>query len=117
MNRGTEKPELQKLIVFLEKAAKKNSAPVWKRVAELLKKPRRKRVEVNLRGIEKNASEGETVVVPGKVLGVGELKKKIVLAAAEISGGAGKRIHGATVVSIKELVEKNPKGTGVKIIV
>ncbi len=49
----------------------------WMRVAEVLSSPRKLKVEKNVDEIEKNAKEGEVVIVPGKVLAQGEIKKKV----------------------------------------
>lgn len=116
MKKGTEVPELQKLIVLLEKTGKKNKARIWIRVAELLKAPRRKRVEINLGKLNKLLKEGETAVVPGKVLSVGSLDKNVLVAAVLWSTKAFEKA-GGKLVSINELIEKNPSGKGVKIIV
>jgi len=50
---------------------------LWRDVAENLGKVNRKRPEVNLTDIERNSEEGDTVVVPGKLLGSGRLTKEV----------------------------------------
>lgn len=116
---GPTNQYLRKLIVYLEKASKKNNAKIWKYVAELLSKPRRKRIEVNLYKIDKLAKDNDTVLIPGKVLGIGEVNKKVKIAAWKFSEAALKKLKekNIEVLSIKELVEKNPKGSNVKIII
>ncbi|MEM5827970.1 MAG: 50S ribosomal protein L18e [Candidatus Aenigmatarchaeota archaeon] len=116
---GPTNPYLRKLIVYLEKASKKNKAKIWKYVAELLSKPTRKRVEVNLYKIDRYAKDGEIVLVPGKVLSVGNVTKKIKIAAWRFSKAAKLKLEksGIEIMSIKELVEKNPKGSNVRIII
>jgi len=55
--------------------------------------------------------------VPGKVLGTGELNKKITVAAYTFSEQAVQKINAkGKCLSIKELVEKNPKGNKVRIM-
>lgn len=119
MKSGPERKDLLELARKLEKAAKASKAPVWKRVAELLLKPRRKRVEVNLSKIDAHAKEGDTVVVPGKVLSVGSLTKKITVACFSCSAGVPKKVSSAsaTIIPITKLLEQNPSGKLVKIIV
>ena len=67
----------------------------WKRVAELLARPRRKRIEVNVEKLDKLCNEGETVVVPGVVLGKGELSKPLTVVAYKFSSSAKQRIEKA----------------------
>jgi large subunit ribosomal protein L18e len=115
---GPTNPYLRKLIIYLEKASKKNNAPIWKYVAELLSKPRRKKIEVNLYKINRFAKDGDQIIVPGKVLGVGEINKKIVIAAWKFSKNALNKLKNkAEILSIEELVKRNPKGSNVKIII
>jgi len=90
----------------------------WLKVADLLSKSRRGRIKVNLDRIEKETNLGETVVIPGKVLGVGEISKKIRVVAFNFSEGAKEKLAKtkSEVVSIIEEIKKNPNAQGVKII-
>lgn len=82
-----------------------------------LEKPSRNRRAVNLFKIEKYAKENETIIVPGKVLGTGELTKKVTVVAFNFSDSAFKKIkEKGSVVSIEELLKSNPKGKKVRII-
>jgi large subunit ribosomal protein L18e len=58
------------------------------------------------------------VVVPGKVLGAGRIDHPVHVAAFTFSEQARSKILRAKgkCLSILELMEKNPKGTNVKII-
>lgn len=105
---------LRKLIRRL----KKTKVPIWMRIAEELEKPRRKRREVNLSKINKYTKEGDIVVVPGKVLGYGFLDHKVIVSAWRFSEKAKEKIIeiGGEAISIEELLERNPKGSNVKII-
>ena len=105
---------MQKLIGKLEKT----KAPIWKDVAERLGGARRRKVEVNISDLNRHARDGETVVVPGVVLGAGEIGKAVSVAAWRFSGSAAEKIKNAkgSAMSIEELAEKNPKGSNVKII-
>jgi large subunit ribosomal protein L18e len=93
-------------------------ANAWKAVAEDLNRPRRGRLEVNLTRIGKHSKAKETVVVPGVVLGSGEIKKGLTIAALKFSGKAEEKIEkaGGKCLSIEELYEKNPKGKGIRIM-
>lgn len=110
---------LRRTIRLLRSAARKYDAPVWRRVAELLERPARLRYVVNLSKIERYARPGEVVVVPGKVLGAGVLKRSIVVAAVGFSASALRKIResGGRAIHILQLVEENPEGRGVRIIV
>jgi len=68
--------------------------------------------------LSKYTKDGETVVVPGKVLGDGELDHRINIAAYKFSEKAKKKIEktGGKMMSINELMKKNPKGSNLKLI-
>lgn len=110
--------ERKDLIDLIGKLQKQKNG-VWKRTAELLAKSRRKRIEVNLSKIDAYAQENSTVLVPGKVLGTGNITKKITISAFAFSKNAQKTIHetGSTIMSIDELLSQNPEGKGVYILI
>ncbi|HDQ59612.1 MAG TPA: 50S ribosomal protein L18e, partial [Candidatus Woesearchaeota archaeon] len=104
---GPTNLELRKLIALL----RKNKKGLWKRVANDLAKPTRQRRRVNLARINRSSLDGETVIVPGKVLGDGAISKKITIAAFAFSEIAKKKIKnsGSSHVKIEELLSKNPE--------
>lgn len=108
----------KELVGKLHREGIASGAKAWKAVAKGMNRPRKRRFEVNLTRIEKYAKPKETLVVPGVVLGNGELKKKIVVAAFRFSGKAKAKIEksGGKCLSIEELYEKNPKGKGLRIM-
>jgi large subunit ribosomal protein L18e len=110
---------IRKLASDLEKASKQNNAKAWARVAELLMKPTRQRVTVNLSKINRYSKEGEMIVVPGKVLGSGKLEKKVTIAAYAFSETAITKIKaaGGEAITLLEAVKRNPQGSNVRIIV
>ena len=89
----------------------------WQEVASLLSSPRRQRGGVNLSDIEKN-EEGEIVVVPGKVLSMGELTKKVKVVAVGFSSGAKEKLLKSKheISTVLEEIGKNPDAKGVKIL-
>lgn len=92
-------------------------ASVWNEVAENLGKVNRRRPEVNLSDIERNTEEGDTVVVPGKVLGSGRLTKEVEVAAFKASNSAKNHIkENGEFKFIEDLVDENPEGSNVKVI-
>ena len=65
------------------------------------------RAEVNIGKIDKLTKEGDTVAVPGKVLGNGSLTHSVNVAANSFSKSAAEKIKGAggKALALKELKE------------
>lgn len=105
-------PELLETILL----AKKHEA--WRKVADILAYPRRKAVRLNLDLIDKESKEGDTIIIPGKVLGEGNLSKKLAIVAFSLSEEARKKLKEAkcSIMSIKDEIKKNPKAQGVKVL-
>jgi len=91
---------------------------VWRRIATDLLKPSRQRVAVNLSLIERSTAGGLTVIVPGSVLGSGQLSKPVKIVAYRFSATAKRKIieAGGQALTLDELLEQNPKGKGVIIL-
>ena len=102
----------------LKNASKKNKAPIWLRLAELALKPSSARRIVNVGQIDKFTKNDDVIVVPGKVLGTGNLTHKITLFSFSISNSGAQKIlnSGGKILSLSELVKSNPTGKGVKIV-
>ncbi|MEM3794727.1 MAG: 50S ribosomal protein L18e [Thermoprotei archaeon] len=90
----------------------------WRAIAKELWKPSRQRVVVNLSKIERNNNKGSIIVVPGVVVGSGRLTKPVSVVAYRFSTTAKKKIlsSGGQVLTLDELLERNPRGQGVVII-
>lgn len=118
MRRGQKNDRIEELIASLKRSANEHDAPIWRDVARRLERPRRNWAEVNLSRIDRVATEGETIVVPGKVLGSGSLSKKVTVASLSWSATAERRITdaGGTITGIEQIVERVPRGSGVRII-
>jgi len=110
---------IRKTIRELIKASNKHKAKIWKYIAELLMKPSRKRVAVNISKIRRYTKPGDIVVVPGRVLGAGSISHSVTVAALAFSNSAIEKIKAANgrVMHILELVKERPKGSEVKIII
>lgn len=106
------------LITELKRFAIEQKRPLWKRIATDLEKPTRHRRIVNLWKLEKEVKDGETLIVPGKILGDGTLTKKVTLAAASFSQEAKEKLakSGTKTLTITELMKQHPDGKGVRII-
>lgn len=113
---GPSNYQLNLLLTELE--TKTQNSRFWHRVAEDLRKPTRQRRIVNLYKINQFARDGETIVVPGKVLSLGEIHKKVNVAAITFSQEAKRKILDAKgkTFSIKELLAHNPDGKKVRIL-
>jgi large subunit ribosomal protein L18e len=81
------------------------------RIAKDLEKPSRIRREVSLSNINRTAKEGETVVIPGKVLN-GIIKKKVTVACWAISTTAQKNLEavGGNVITLNDLMKSGKTG-------
>ena len=92
-------------------------AEIWQQVAENLGKVNRQRTEVNISKIDRVAEDGQTIVVPGKVLGTGRLSKEVNVAAFKASKSAKEKIsQNGNFRFIQDLVKENPEGSEVKIV-
>jgi large subunit ribosomal protein L18e len=111
-------PRLSSLIAECKSVARETGADVWQDVAGRLEKPRRSHAEVNLSRIERYAREDETVVVPGKVLGSGALRKSVTVAAVDFSTSARRKIEHADceVLELEQALEEFPEGTETRVI-
>ena len=114
MKTGPTNQHLKNLIASLNK----QKANIWKRIAKDLSRSTRQRRALNISRIERFAKEGETIIVPGKVLAAGNLTKKITIAAWQFSDKAKEIIKksGSSIITIEDLMKKNPKGTNVRIL-
>jgi large subunit ribosomal protein L18e len=114
----TTNPELINLIRSLKKWSREHEARLWRDIADRLTPSRRRRTTVNVSHLNRHTIEGETVVVPGKVLGSGQIDHPIEVAAFAFSADAELKIQAAKgkCLSIQKLAAENPKGTKVRII-
>ncbi len=116
--RGPTDPNVASLIRELRKASNAHSAPIWRSISKKLQKPRRQRSEVNISKINRYSEKNDLIVVPGKVLGTGELSHPVTVAAISISENAKEKINAAKgrTISIVDLIDENPRGSRVKIL-
>jgi large subunit ribosomal protein L18e len=90
----------------------------WLSVARTLSGTRRNKVGLNLKEIEKRSEESKIVVIPGKVLASGEIKKKLKIVALDFSKQTKEKIlnAGATYSTILEEIKLNPEGKDIQIL-
>jgi large subunit ribosomal protein L18e len=107
-----------KTVKELKSASTKNKAPIWSKLAEMMQKPAVARRVVNVGRLGSVTKENDVVVVPGKVLGTGNISHKITLCCFSISTAAAKKIQsaGGKVINHSDIISKFPTGKGVRII-
>lgn len=113
-----ENPNLRAMMIELRRAAAAQKAPIWADVARNLARPRHQYRPVNVSRVERFASAGSTVVVPGKLLAAGRLTKQVTIAALSASEGARLKVHqaGGRLVTIPDLLKSHPNGSGVRLL-
>jgi len=104
--------ELVKTII----ATKKNKN--WLKIAEILSGPRKNRKNINLEKLNEESADGKTIVIPGKVLSQGGIRKKMKVAALGFSEKAKEKLLKAKcdISDILEEIKKNPEAKGIKIL-
>ena len=87
-------PNLIELINKLYEQSRNEDAAIWKDVAQRLER-----------------------LVPGKVLSNGDLENKVDVVALKFSAKAQEKIEnaGGECISIDEIMDKNPKGSNIRI--
>ena len=102
----------------LRMASKKTKAPLWKEVERRLLNSRANRREVNVDKLSKFTNEGDVIIVPGKILGAGNLGHSIIVYAYSVSKIASRKINeaGGQIIALPDLIQRFPNGSGVKII-
>jgi large subunit ribosomal protein L18e len=103
----------KELVAKLEKTSRKTKKAFWKNIAEILGKPTRNRVVVNVEKLDKLSEQfkGKTLVVPGKILSSGEINNKVSVVAESISERAEEKIKEAKgeFVLLKDFVDEKVK--------
>jgi large subunit ribosomal protein L18e len=118
MSSRSTNPQLKKTVAELKRASRKNKVGIWETVASLLSKSKRSRISINVGQIERHVSKGDIVAIPGIVLGSGIIENKVTAAAYKFTNQAKAKIEkaGGQCLSLVELAEKHPKGSGIKIL-
>ncbi len=111
-------PEIAVLARKLEIISKKQKAPIWETVSRILIGPSRNWAEVNIEKLDRMTKDKDVVLIPGKLLAAGTLSHPVCVYSFRASESARKTISAAKgkIGTIEEILEKNPKGTGVRLI-
>jgi large subunit ribosomal protein L18e len=103
---------------ILRKASKESKAPIWNAIERKITGRRANRSEINVGMLAKVTENGQTVIVPGKILGTGSIGHKLTVCSFSISEAAAAKIIQAdgSVMNLKDFIKKYPDGRGVRII-
>jgi len=112
ISKRTKRKTNPELVETIELAKKNNHLELAKRLSG----PTRLQAKINLEELSK--LKEEKVLIVGKILGDGEIKKKIKVAALSFSKSAKEKLKkaGCQIFTIKQAIEKNNKLDGVEII-
>ncbi len=118
MRTGPTNEQLQETISELRDSGHKDNSALLLRIASDLSKATRQRRVVNLSKINRFTKDGETIVVPGKVLAAGELDHSVTIAAWKFSSQALEKIQKSKskAVSIQQLVSSGVDGKKIRIM-
>ncbi len=110
--------EKSKFRGYMSSKVKKKPGEIWRDISKRVAKSRKNLSEVNVEKINKVTKKGEVIVVPGKVLGNGQIDHGITIGAIWFSHSAKEKIEksGGVCMTIEELVEKYPDGKNVRIV-
>ncbi len=91
----------------LDKHSRQSKQRIWKDASEAVLASRKNRPTVNLSIISRNSKEGTKVLVPGKVLGLGSIDHKVIVAAYSFSKDARNKItsSGGTCLDINDFMK------------
>ncbi len=108
-----ENTNISRWVETIEKArAGSKSTKKLSYLIKLASKPKRSRISINLDKINELAKENDSIIVPGKVLGEGNVTKKINLTAINFSESALTKLKGSkcTVLKLEDaLKDKNAR--------
>lgn len=114
-----KKNSTKKLVKALGEKYKKTNKAIWSDLAERLSKPSKRIKGVNVEKIGRLAkkNKGKILVVPGKVLGTGDLKEKSEVSAFQFSEKAREKINAkGKAIDLWQLMESKKKENQMIII-
>jgi large subunit ribosomal protein L18e len=114
-----KKATTRRIMAALRKKASQSKARVWKDLIWRIDRPRRIRTEVNVDKINKLAQKykDKIFVVPGKVLGTGELEHCCRVAALAFTNTAKSKINKqGEAIPLQKLVEMDVKASELIIV-
>jgi large subunit ribosomal protein L18e len=116
MRTNVERQDLRDWLAQLQGASREDHyRGLWKRVLKLSDVPARSRRKVNLYKINRYSKEGDNVIVPGKVLGEGQMDHRISITAMEFSARARTNLKGSQ-CTVRKL-DQMMKEKGIRVII
>ncbi|MEM4576650.1 MAG: 50S ribosomal protein L18e [Candidatus Nezhaarchaeales archaeon] len=111
-------PMIKRVVIALRRAYKQYHARLWRDLIERINRSRRGRIVVNVSRINRYTRANDVIVVPGKVLGAGEINHPVTVAALWFSKTAKEKIEkaGGRTLTIEQLMVEKPAGSGIKIV-
>jgi large subunit ribosomal protein L18e len=117
MKRIQERTDIKAWLALLSSGSTKEEKAFRERVGKIVSRPKRSRRSVNLYKLDKVSKEGESIIVPGKVLSEGRLTHKVRITALDYSDAAKRALEesGSKIVGLEEMLKEKPKG-GIRIV-
>ena len=111
-------PKIMEIIKNLKEKSYSEDVGIWKDIAKRLERSKRRYAEVNISKINRYSSPKETILVPGKILGSGQLDHNVNVVALGFSKRAEEKIDaaGGRCLNITQILDENPKGNKIRII-
>ncbi len=118
MHTKSTNEQQRRLLILLKRQSRTPGGRIWRTLYERLQAPRRARIAVNIADLQRHFQKGHTMVVPGKVLSEGIVTDKLQVAALSFSSNARVKIMavGGKCFSLEQLMEKNPSGKNLRLI-
>lgn len=109
---------LEEIITEFRTKGRQENVPLYSALSKKLNRPNRIGYEVNLFKLEKNAIDKGIIVVPGSVLGTGEISKALTVYALKFSKSAEEKIKkaGGKCLPIEDFFEQTIKGKRIMIM-
>lgn len=110
-------PRIIDLIFSLKELGNQENANVWKKMSYKIENTSKNYSNLNLSKINRYTKENEMIIVPGKILGSGELNHIVTIAAIGFSKTAIEKIKSSNgkYMTIEEMMELYPNGKGIRI--
>src|SRR3989344_4115236 len=119
----------KEIIMFIESWGQKSPKEIFnesvktlnhnlKGIIKKVSGSRRKRLELNLDEIDGQTKDNDLVIIPGIVLGKGNIKKKIKISAMKYTESAKEKLKESKIEFnlIEEEIKSNPEGKGIKVL-
>ena len=112
IDKRVERKTNSELVETIQMAKKNNHLVLAKRLST----PTKRQIKINMETL--NTIKEDKIIVPGKVLGTGNLTKKLSVYALDFSEGAEKKLKKAECEfrTIKEEIKANPTLKGLKVL-